>query len=64
MKRVLVAGATGYLGRYAVKAFKKQGYWVRALTRSADRLENLRDYVDDHYYLFATCRHERFAGKV
>ncbi len=47
MKRVLVAGATGYLGHYVVKEFKKQGYWVRALTRNSDRLENLRDYVDE-----------------
>jgi uncharacterized protein YbjT (DUF2867 family) len=49
MKRVLVAGATGYLGHYVVKAFKKQGYWVRALTRSADKLENLRDDVDEAF---------------
>ncbi len=37
-KRVLVAGATGYLGRFAVKAFKERGYSVRALTRSEERL--------------------------
>ena len=37
-KRVLIAGATGYLGKYAVKAFKQRGYWVRVLTRSKDRL--------------------------
>ncbi len=49
MKRVLVAGATGYLGHYVVKAFKKQGYWVRALARSSDKLENLRDYVDEAF---------------
>lgn len=49
MKRVLVAGATGYLGRYVVKQFKKQGYWVRALTRSEDRLKNLNDYVDEAF---------------
>jgi len=49
MRHVLVAGATGYLGRYVVKAFKKQGYWVRALTRSADRLDNLKDYVDEAF---------------
>jgi uncharacterized protein YbjT (DUF2867 family) len=36
--RVVVAGATGYLGKYAVRAFKQRGYWVRALTRSAERL--------------------------
>jgi uncharacterized protein YbjT (DUF2867 family) len=47
VKRVLVAGATGYLGHYVVKAFNKQGYWVRALTRSADRLDELEDYVDE-----------------
>jgi uncharacterized protein YbjT (DUF2867 family) len=38
-ERVLVAGATGYLGRFVVQAFKERGYRVRALTRSADRLE-------------------------
>ncbi|MDG2047065.1 MAG: SDR family oxidoreductase [Halioglobus sp.] len=38
VKRVLIAGATGYLGKYAVKAFKKRGYWVRVLTRSRERL--------------------------
>jgi uncharacterized protein YbjT (DUF2867 family) len=38
LKSVLVAGATGYLGKFAVKAFKEQGYYVRVLTRSAERL--------------------------
>jgi len=33
MKKVLVAGATGYLGRFVVQEFKKRGYWVRALAR-------------------------------
>lgn len=33
MKKVLVAGATGYLGQYLVAELKKQGYWVRALVR-------------------------------
>ncbi len=37
-KRVLVAGATGYLGKYAVKAFKQRGYFVRVLSRSEERL--------------------------
>lgn len=36
--RVLVAGATGYVGRYAVQAFRSRGYWVRALTRNEERL--------------------------
>jgi uncharacterized protein YbjT (DUF2867 family) len=37
-KRVLVAGATGYLGKYVAMAFKQRGYWVRVLTRSEERL--------------------------
>ncbi len=37
-KTVLVAGATGYLGKYAVKAFKQAGYFVRVLSRSEERL--------------------------
>lgn len=28
-KKVLVAGATGYLGQYLVKELKTRGYWVR-----------------------------------
>jgi uncharacterized protein YbjT (DUF2867 family) len=38
MKRVLIAGATGYLGKFVVKAFKERGYHVRVLTRSEKRL--------------------------
>jgi uncharacterized protein YbjT (DUF2867 family) len=37
-KKVLIAGATGYLGKYAVQAFKQRGYWVRVLSRSKERL--------------------------
>ena len=37
-KRVLVAGATGYVGKYVVKAFKQAGYRVRVLSRSRERL--------------------------
>jgi len=37
-QRVLVAGATGYLGKFVVKAFKEKGYWVRVLVRSESRL--------------------------
>ena len=38
INRVLVAGSTGYLGKFAVQAFKRAGYTVRVLTRSEDRL--------------------------
>ena len=47
MKKVLVAGATGYLGKYVVKEFKKQGYWVRALTRSSEKLTSIREFIDE-----------------
>ncbi|MDM1502731.1 SDR family oxidoreductase [Myroides marinus] len=38
-KRVLVAGATGYLGGELVKELKYRGYWVRALIRSEKQKE-------------------------
>ena len=28
-KKVLVAGASGYLGQYLVKELKRRNYWVR-----------------------------------
>ena len=38
-RRVVVAGATGYLGKFVTLEFKRRGYWVRALTRNAKRLD-------------------------
>lgn len=37
-KKVLVAGATGYVGKHVVRAFKARGYFVRVLTRNKERL--------------------------
>ncbi len=36
---MVVAGATGYIGKFVVREFKRRGYWVRVLTRSIQRLE-------------------------
>lgn len=36
--KVLVAGATGYLGRYVVQEFKERSYWVRVLARNPKKL--------------------------
>ena len=36
-KTVLVAGATGYLGRFIVAELHRRGYKVRAITRSRER---------------------------
>ena len=47
MKKVLVAGATGYLGQFVVKALKAKGYWIRALGRSAAKLAPVEDYADE-----------------
>jgi len=49
MKKVLIAGVTGYLGQHIVKEFKKHGFWVRALARNAARLENLSEYIDEKF---------------
>ena len=49
MQKVLVAGSTGYLGRFVVQEFKKQDYWVRALARNADKLESLSEYIDETF---------------
>ena len=47
MTRVLIAGATGYLGGYLVRECKKQGFWVRALARNASKLQDLSDCIDE-----------------
>ncbi len=45
-KKVLVAGATGYLGRYIVKELKQRGYWVKVLIREKTQ-QTLFNHVDD-----------------
>jgi uncharacterized protein YbjT (DUF2867 family) len=47
MKRVLVAGATGYLGGFVCREFKARGYFVRALVRSSKKLDGLWDSTDE-----------------
>jgi len=49
MKKILVAGATGYLGQFVVKAFKAKGYWIRALGRSSERLAPVEKHADELY---------------
>ena len=46
MKRVLVAGSTGYLGKYVVQEFKERGYWVRALARHPQKLEEVGPFLE------------------
>ena len=41
MTRVLVAGATGYLGRFVAREFKERGDWVRLPARNLEPLEKM-----------------------
>jgi len=47
MKKVLVAGASGYLGKYVVREFKKQDFWIRVLARNASKLESISEFIDE-----------------
>ena len=47
MNRVLVAGATGYLGGFVVKELKARGYLVRAIARSPEKLSDFQGAVDE-----------------
>ena len=47
IQRVLVAGATGYLGEYVAQELKARGHFVRALARSPEKLEGIRGCLDE-----------------
>ncbi len=47
MKRILVAGATGYLGGFVAREFKARGHFVRALARSPEKLAPLQASLDE-----------------
>lgn len=47
MKRVLVAGATGYLGRFVTQEFRFRVHLVRALARSPEKLKHLQGSLDE-----------------
>jgi uncharacterized protein YbjT (DUF2867 family) len=47
MNRVLVAGATGYLGGHILRELKKQNYYVRAISRSKARLLRQQPDIDE-----------------
>lgn len=47
MTKVLIAGATGYLGHFLLSEAKGRGYAVRALTRSEQKLTQIRPVIDE-----------------
>ncbi len=50
IKKVLVAGASGYLGRYAVNEFKGRGYFVRAMVRNPEKLKTAGPHGEPAVY--------------
>jgi uncharacterized protein YbjT (DUF2867 family) len=42
MKRILLAGATGYLGSYIAKELQKRKYHVRVIARDLEKLKQKR----------------------
>ena len=47
MQRVLVAGATGYLGGFVAREFKSRDYFVRALARDPRKLDHVKPDLDE-----------------
>lgn len=52
--RVLVCGATGYLGRHVLRVAHEAGHHVRALARDEARLGEERDFCDEVFVGHAT----------
>jgi len=53
-KRVLVAGASGYLGHHLVKELKDRGVFVRVLVRKKEQSEYFKNIADDIWIAQAT----------
>jgi uncharacterized protein YbjT (DUF2867 family) len=51
MKKILVAGATGYLGKNIVKELKRRNYWLRVLIRNENQKEIFNDLDIDDYFI-------------
>lgn len=50
-KKVLVAGATGYLGFYVVQELKKRNYWIRVLIRKEEQKERFKKIDVDEFFV-------------
>jgi uncharacterized protein YbjT (DUF2867 family) len=47
MERVLIAGATGYLGNFVAQELKSRDYFVRAVARSPEKLHHLQGSLEE-----------------
>jgi uncharacterized protein YbjT (DUF2867 family) len=45
MKKILVAGGTGYLGQFVIRELFEQGYEVTAIARSPRKLDHLKPFI-------------------
>ncbi|ESY68932.1 MULTISPECIES: NAD(P)H-binding protein [Mesorhizobium] len=61
MARVLVMGATGYLGSHMVSELKKAGHWVRALSRRKGAFAKAA-YTPDDIFVGEATRPETLEG--
>jgi nucleoside-diphosphate-sugar epimerase len=43
--RLLVTGATGFVGSHVVRKLHRRGHWIRALVRDPKRTEPIRDCI-------------------
>jgi len=50
-RKILVAGATGYLGYYMVQELKKRNYWVRVLIRKEIQKEKFKNINVDEFFV-------------
>lgn len=53
-QKVLVVGATGYLGKFLITELKRQGYWVRVLSRDKRKIEPVKNLIDEVFLGEAT----------
>ncbi len=54
MERILIAGATGYLGGFVSREFKEQGYYTRVLVRNKSKFKNMKLPADEIFTAEAT----------
>jgi len=47
MKKILIAGATGYLGHFVTQAFKKNNYYTKVLVRNPEKFRKEKINADE-----------------
>lgn len=50
-QKVLITGASGFVGKHLVREAHKKGYTVHAAVRPSSQVEPIQDFVEDYKYL-------------